>query len=96
MVDSEVDETTGAGYHGVNLWQATRGGEVTGTGTTVAYSREPTGLGYDPGTNTLFISDDGKKRIWVVKPESDGRLGTSDDVVTFVDAGVRQHGHRGP
>jgi hypothetical protein len=62
VVDSEVDETTRAGYHGVNLWQATRGGGVTGTGTTVAYSREPTGLGYDPGTNTLFISDDGKKR----------------------------------
>ena len=88
MVDSEVDETTGAGYHGVNLWQTTRGGGVTGTGTTVAYSKEPTGLGYDPGTNTLFISDDGKKRIWVVKPGSDGRFGTSDDVVTFVDAGA--------
>lgn len=23
IADSEVDETTGAGYHGVNLWQVT-------------------------------------------------------------------------
>ena len=26
VVDSEVDETTGAGYHGVNLWQTNRSG----------------------------------------------------------------------
>ena len=88
VVDSEVDETTGAGYHGVNLWQTTRGGGVTGTGTTLPYSKEPTGLGHDPGTNTLFISDDAKRRVWVVKPGSDGRFGSSDDVVTFVDAGA--------
>ena len=88
VVDSEVDETTGAGYHGVNLWQSTRSGTVTGTGTTLAYSKEPTGLGYDPGSDTLFISDDGKKRVWVVKPGSDGRFGSPDDVVTFVDAGA--------
>jgi hypothetical protein len=88
VVDSEVDETTGAGYHGVNLWQSTRGGTVTATGTTLAYSKEPTGLGYDPGSDTLFISDDGKKRVWVVKPGSDGRFGSPDDVVTFVDAGA--------
>ncbi|MDP9301240.1 MAG: DNRLRE domain-containing protein [Actinomycetota bacterium] len=86
--DSEVDETTGAGYHGVNLWQITRSGTVTGTGTTLAYSKEPTGLGYSAGTNTLFISDDIKKRIWVVKPGSDGRFGTSDDVVTSINAGA--------
>jgi hypothetical protein len=88
VVDSEVDETTGAGYHGVNLWQTTRSGGVTGTGTTLAYSKEPTGLGHDPGTNTLFISDDAKRRVWVVKPGSDGRFGSPDDVVTFVDAGA--------
>jgi len=86
--DSEVDETTGAGYHGVNLWQITRSGTVTDTGTTIAYSKEPTGLGYDPGTNTLFISDDSKRRIFVVKRGSDGRFGTSDDVVSSIDAGA--------
>jgi hypothetical protein len=87
VADSEVEETTGAGYHGVNLWQITRGGAVQSTGTTLAYSKEPTGLGYDASTNTLFVSDDMKERIWVVKPGSDGRFGTSDDIVTSVDAG---------
>ena len=86
VTDSEVDQTTGAGYHGVNLWQITRSGTVTDTGTTLAYSSEPTGLGHDPGTNTLFISDDNKHRVWVVKPGSDTRFGTSDDIVTWIDA----------
>jgi hypothetical protein len=88
VADSEVEETTGAGYHGVNLWQITRSGTVTATGTTLVYSKEPTGLGYDPGTNTLFISDDAKRRVWVVKPGSDAKFGTPDDIVAWVDAGA--------
>jgi hypothetical protein len=86
VADSEVDETTGAGYHGVNLWEVTRRGVVTDTGNTRAYSNEPTGLGFDAATNRLFISDDPKKRVWVVRPGSDGRFGTGDDVVTSIDA----------
>ncbi len=87
--DSEVDETTGAGYHGVNLWQVTRTGSVTDTGTTEGYpSKEPTGLGYDASTDTLFVSDDTKRRVYVVRPGSDGRFGTGDDQVRFVDAGA--------
>jgi Putative Ig domain len=89
VTDSEVDETTGAGYHGVNLWQTTRTGSVTDTGTAFGYpSREPTGLGYDAGTDTLFVSDDNQRRVYVVDPGSDGRFGTSDDGVGFVNAGA--------
>jgi uncharacterized protein YjiK len=88
VVDSEVEEVTGAGYHGVNLWQSTRSGTVTDTGTTYpAFSKEPTGLGYDPGSDTLFISDDSADRVWMVKPGSDGRHGTPDDLLTYVSAG---------
>jgi hypothetical protein len=87
--DSEVDETTGAGYHGVNLWQITRSGNVTDTGTTMGYpSREPTGLGFAPASDKLFVSDDTKRRIYVVRPGTDGRFGTADDVVSFIDAGA--------
>lgn len=87
VCDSEVEETTGAGYHGVNLWQVTRSGTVTDTGTTLGYpSKEPTGLGYDSGTNTLFISDDDGGKVWVVKPGGDGRFGTSDDGLSFINA----------
>ncbi len=87
VCDSEVEEVTGAGYHGVNLWTSTRTGTVTDTGTTYpAFSKEPTGLGYDPGSNTLFISDDSAKKVWVERTGPDNRFGTSDDVRTFVDA----------
>src|SRR5207249_2105925 len=34
VCDSEVEETTGAGYHNVNLWTVRRTGVVTDTGTT--------------------------------------------------------------
>ena len=92
IADSEVDETTGAGYHGVNLWQITLSGAVQDTGTThtpgPAFSKEPTGLGFDPATNTLFISDDDKRNVFIDKPGSDGRFGTSDDTVTSIDAGA--------
>lgn len=89
VCDSEVEEVTGAGYHGVNMWQITKTGTVTDTGTTYpTFSKEPTGLGYDPGSNTLFISDDDAKRVWIDKTGADGRFGTSDDVVTSVNAGA--------
>jgi len=90
VCDSEVDETTGAGYHNVNMWTIRRTGVVTDTGTTwnpaPAFSKEPTGLGYDPNSNTLFISDDSAKKVWVDKTGPDNRFGTSDDNVSFVEA----------
>ncbi|MFC5178961.1 OmpL47-type beta-barrel domain-containing protein [Nocardioides taihuensis] len=80
VVDSEVDETTGAGYHGVNLWEATRTGTVTATGTTVGVSSEPTGAGMDPATDTLFVSDDDGGRVLARRAGPDGLFGTTDDV----------------
>ena len=85
IADSEVDEQTGAGYHGVNLWTITRGGSVTDTGTTVPFTSEPTGLGFDPATETLFVSTDSGNKIWIVRSGSDGRFGTSDDVRSSID-----------
>ncbi len=62
VADSEVDETTGAGYHGVNMWTLNRTtGAVVDEGTTwtpIGFSKEPTGLGYEAPTDTLLISDD--------------------------------------
>jgi len=91
VCDSEVDETTGAGYHNVNLWTIQRTGAVSDTGTTwkptPEFSDEPTGLGYDRNSNTLFISDDGARKVWVDETGPDDRFGTSDDDVTSVNAG---------
>ena len=85
VADSEVDERTGAGYHGVNLWEITRNGNVTNTGTTVPFTNEPTGLGFDPGSDTLFVSTDVGNKIWVVRPGGDDRFGTSDDQRSSID-----------
>ncbi|HEU4356144.1 MAG TPA: hypothetical protein VFT27_11195, partial [Actinomycetota bacterium] len=85
VADSEVDEKTGAGYHGVNLWEITRNGNVTNTGTTVPFTNEPTGLGFDPATETLFVSTDVGNKVWVVNPGGDGKFGTSDDPRTSID-----------
>lgn len=76
--DSEVEEM--AIYQGVNLWTLTRSGAKTATGTTTAWSNEPTGLGYDPGGNRLFVSDDVAKKVFEVTPGGDGSFGTGDDV----------------
>src|SRR5207342_2547337 len=81
---SEVDETTGAGYHGANLWRITRTGVVQDTGTTLPFTNEPTGLGFDPGTNTLFISSDDQHRIYFLRPGPDGRWGNADDNLTSI------------
>ena len=85
VADSEVDERTGAGYHGVNLWEITRSGKVTDTGTTLSFTNEPTGLGFDAETETLFVSTDVGNKIWLDRPGADGRFGTSDDVRTSID-----------
>ena len=80
VVDSEVDETTGAGYHGVNMWEITRTGSVLSTGTTLAYTDEPTGVGHDASTKSIFISSDDQRAIFVKRPGVDGLYGTNDDV----------------
>jgi len=80
ITDSEVDETPL--YQGSNLFTATRAGSGFGSGTTLPGSTEPTDLGFNPRNNTLYVSDDDKERISVVRPGADGVHGTADDVVS--------------
>ncbi len=99
VVDSEVDEQTGAGWHNVNIWRSTRTGTVVGTGTMWGpnaplfdgdrgFSREPTGAGYSPVSNTLFVSDDDDDRVYVMQTGPDGQFGTLDDPVGSINAGA--------
>jgi Bacterial Ig domain len=82
VADSEVDEMPI--FEGVNLYQVTRTGSLADTGVTTAFSNEPVGLGFDPATNTLFVSDDQKDRIFLNQSGPDGRHGTSDDTRTSI------------
>jgi len=84
--DSEVNETPL--FTGSNLFSLSPPGALLGSGSTLPYSAEPTGLGYDPDGNRLFVSDDDRREIFEVRPGSDGQFGSSDDVVTSFDTAV--------
>jgi Bacterial Ig domain len=81
--DSEVEEMPI--FRGVNLFQLTRGGQLTDTGVTTPWSNEPTGAGFNPANGTLFLSDDNANRVFAVRPGADGRYGTPDDTRTSVN-----------
>ncbi|MBM7806021.1 hypothetical protein JOD57_001858 [Geodermatophilus bullaregiensis] len=102
--DGEVEET-GTAYpknvwRGTNLFVASLSGAVVETGgNTLAYSAEPTGVGFRPALSPsfperLFVSDDDQARIFEVDRGGDGRYGTADDSqtsssVAFLDLGPR-------
>jgi DNA-binding beta-propeller fold protein YncE len=82
IADSEVDETPL--YQGFNLFTATRTGSGFGSGTLLPFAnKEPTDLGFNPSNSTLYVTNDDKDRISVVRPGADGVHGTADDVVSF-------------
>jgi uncharacterized protein YjiK len=81
--DSEVEEMTM--FKGVNLFRLTRTGSLTGTGVTTAFSKEPTGLGFNPAGNTMYISDDNANRVFIDRTGADGNHGTSDDQVSAIN-----------
>lgn len=81
IVDSEVDEMTI--FKNVNMWQLPLdGSSVLSTGNTLKFSKEPTGVGYDPVHKVMFISDDDKKRVFSLKAGTDAKFGTADDPTT--------------
>jgi uncharacterized protein YjiK len=90
--DSEVEELPM--YRGANLFFLERSGSLSRTETTLAFSREPTGVAFDPSTSTLFVSDDDKRAVFVDEPGSDGRHGTADDTVVRINTSV--FGNRDP
>jgi hypothetical protein len=68
-VDGEVEESTGAGFHGANGWFSTLTGTSTGTFNTIPSSpsnKEPVGAAYDAARNELYICKDGaSSTVWV-------------------------------
>jgi hypothetical protein len=78
--DGEVDEM--GIFRNVNLYQTTRAGALDTTGVTLPWSAEPVGVGYNPGNNHLFLSDDDPNDVFELTAGNDGRFGTSDDTRT--------------
>jgi hypothetical protein len=83
--DSEVDEM--GIYAGVNMWQFSRDrATLYDTGTSLKFSKEPTGIGYDPARKRVFVSDDDTGRINEILAGADNRFGTTDDYVSWFSA----------
>jgi uncharacterized protein YjiK len=85
--DSEVNEMPI--FEGANLFELTLEGGLVDTGDTTGFSREPTGLSYNPANGHLFSTNDDRDAVYEVDPGLDGRYGTSDDdVVAQIDTGA--------
>jgi len=77
VTDSEVNEIPGL-YADVNMFTLQRSGSMTGGGTTLPWSNEPTGTAF--GNGMLYTTDDDKKQIFEIPGAgADGVFGTSDD-----------------
>ena len=79
--DSEVEEMPDY-WKGSNVFQSTLSGNLVSTCSTLAFTREPTGLAINPGNNHIFFSDDGDDLIYEVSLGADGAYCTGDDTVT--------------
>ena len=71
VADSEVEEMSI--WAQVNLWTIQRNGTLDDTANIRPFTKEPTGLGFDPATGRLFISDDSARKIFIVLPGNDGK-----------------------
>ncbi len=86
--DGEVDEMSifrGANFYVTNRQALT----VESTGVSQPWSDEPTGVGYNPTNNHMFVSDDDEQEVYEIVPGTDGRFGTGDDTVTSFDTAGR-------
>lgn len=87
--DSEVEEIPNL-FTGKNLFNVSLSGVLQSTLTTItastsnpAFTKEPTGISYNPANKALFISDDDKFKIITVNPGADGQYYTADDSASF-------------
>jgi hypothetical protein len=79
IADSEVDEMPI--YQGANLFETTLSGTLIRTATTLPFSNEPTGVGFNADNGHLFFSDDGPDEVFEWDPVAD--VVTSFDTNAF-------------
>ena len=79
VVDGEVDETRL--WHGANVWFTRRSLRPLEVWSTRMFSSEPTDVAM-PTRRLIFLSDDGRRRVFRVRAGRDGDFGTPDDEMT--------------
>ncbi|WP_374686162.1 hypothetical protein [Promineifilum sp.] len=90
--DGEVEET--GVFQGVNIFRATRAGQLAGTCDVTDFSDEPVGVAVNPTNGSIFISDDNADEVFEVHLGPDKAYCTADDSVTSIDA--RAYGSQDP
>lgn len=83
--DSEVNEMSIQDPFVGNVFESTTSGALLGTASTLAFSREPTGIAVNHDNGHLLIADDDDQAIYDIELGPDGTLGTGDDVVNTID-----------
>ncbi len=81
--DSEVNESPFFGTE--NLFESSLTGSLINTFDIRDFSREPTGVDYNPANQHLFISNDDADEIVELDPELDLVYDTADDSITIID-----------
>ncbi|MBD2199690.1 MULTISPECIES: PKD domain-containing protein [Calothrix] len=88
MVDGEVDEMPNI-FVNSNVFEVKLDGTPVRSGSTTSYTKEPTGISFNPNTGRIFISSDDDRRIYEIALGADGKFGTADDVkVGEVDTSI--------
>lgn len=85
VVDSEVNEMPWLwNVYATNAFPITYGGSLftSDVGNTTSWTREPTGVSYNPINTHIFITDDNADRVYEFNPGPDQRYATPDDTVT--------------
>ena len=81
--DSEVNESPFFGTE--NLFESSLTGSLINTFDIRDFSREPTGVDYNPANQHLFISNDDADEIVELDPGADLVYDTADDSITIID-----------
>lgn len=81
IVDSEHDESPY--FSPMNLFTAHLDGSFAGPVSLRAFTREPTGIAYNPLNGRLYITDDDARKIFIVDPHDPGTLISSIDLAPY-------------
>ncbi len=86
IVDSEHDESPFNSQ--INLFEVRLDGTFVQSYSMRAFTREPTGIAFNPTNGLLYVSDDDKRKIFVVSPDDPTMLVSQIDVgrLGIVDA----------
>lgn len=77
IADSEHDESPF--YSNINLFSLQLDGNYTGNYSLTSFSKEPTGLAYNPNNGFLYIPDDDQQEVFWVSPANPSvKLGSFD------------------